>query len=124
MLEHCIEILGWIDKKDAHEVISNFDLFFLPSYKEGMPISILEVMSAGLPILSTSIAGFPELVINNYNGFLSHPGDIESFLKKINWMIDNYDQINKYRENSKNKIIEFSSDNFFNELIRLYDEIK
>ena len=122
-LENQIEIVGWIDKKEVHDTLSNYDLFFLPSYKEGMPISILEAMSVGLPILSTRIAGIPELVTDDFNGFLFSPGDIDNFYNKILWMKTNADSLKDYGKNSSLRIREFSSENIFHELIKIYDEI-
>ena len=49
----------------------------LPSYNEGLPMTILETMAYGIPNISTSIASIPEVLHNNDNGFLVKPGDID-----------------------------------------------
>lgn len=69
---------GFVDGPRKNELLSSVDFFVLPSYIEGLPISILEAMSYGLPILSTSIGGIPEIVEDGQNGFLITPGDKDS----------------------------------------------
>lgn len=73
------EFLGWIDKKRKEELLENSDIYLLPSYSEGMPMSILEAMGYGLPIIASNVGGIPEIVINNKNGFLTNPGNIKQF---------------------------------------------
>lgn len=52
------------------EVYRHADIFVLPSHHEGMPISIIEAMASGLPIIATAVGGIPDLVIHNENGIL------------------------------------------------------
>lgn len=78
-----IEFLGWIDEKQREEEFILADIYFLPSYHEGLPMSILEAISYGLPIISTPVGGISEIIENEINGFLVKPGNIESFVDKI-----------------------------------------
>jgi glycosyltransferase involved in cell wall biosynthesis len=59
------------------------DILVLPSYHEGMPISIIEAMAAGLPIIATNIGGIPDLVKNNLTGILITPGDIAQLANAV-----------------------------------------
>ncbi len=72
---------GWADEEKKRHLFSLIDAFILPSYTEGVPISILEAMSYGLPILSTKVGGIPEIVSDNENGFLFDAGDKEAMRK-------------------------------------------
>ena len=49
--------------------------FMLTSYDEGLPVAIIEALRLGLPIISTNVGGIPEMVVNNYNGFLIEPNE-------------------------------------------------
>ena len=83
-----IQVIGWVSKDKKEQVFKESNALILPSYKEGMPISILEAMSYGLPIISTNISGIPDIVINEENGFLYNPGNIEGFYQGIDKLVN------------------------------------
>ncbi len=60
---------------DAYKYLKAFDLFVLPSVKEGQPWAILEAMAAAKPIVATNIAGIPEMIENGKSGLLVEPAD-------------------------------------------------
>jgi len=57
--------------------------YVLPSYNEGLPMSILEAMAAGLPVISTPIGGIPEAITDNVEGLLVQPGDVEALAQAL-----------------------------------------
>jgi glycosyltransferase involved in cell wall biosynthesis len=67
-----IEFLGQIKDLEKHNALLNSDLLFLPSYSEGMPISIIEGILYGLVIVSRPIGGIPDWVKVPENGVLSN----------------------------------------------------
>ncbi len=69
-----IEYVGWAEEEKKRSLLNQADVFLLPSYAEGVPISILEAESYGLPIISTDVGGIPSIV-NPSNGILIKPGD-------------------------------------------------
>lgn len=83
-LEHKIKIRGWISGEQKDEVYYNSDVLLLPSFNEGLPMSILEAMAYGLPIISTPVGGIAEAVEDGVNGFLVPPGDARALSEKIN----------------------------------------
>lgn len=78
-----IEYPGWVRGKDKDRLLRNADLFFLPSYNEGMPMSILDAMGYGLPIVSTTVGGITKIVHNGENGYICEPGDIRNLADSI-----------------------------------------
>ncbi|WP_197089547.1 glycosyltransferase family 4 protein [Bacillus sp. SA1-12] len=74
---------GWVRGDEKDRLLRESDIFFLPSYNEGMPMSILDAMGYGLPIVSTNVGGIPKIVKNNYNGYLCEAGDKEGFAEAI-----------------------------------------
>lgn len=70
-----IHFHGWVSGDAKIRLLNTADAFILPSYTEGVPISILEAETYGLPILSTAVGGIPEIVSDGGNGFLFTPGD-------------------------------------------------
>jgi glycosyltransferase involved in cell wall biosynthesis len=69
-------------KKNIGDYLLNSDYFCLSSLYEGLPITILEALNLGMPIISTRVGGIPDVLIDGTNGFLSS-GDDEEYLKAI-----------------------------------------
>jgi colanic acid/amylovoran biosynthesis glycosyltransferase len=77
-LQGRVRITGWISSAEVRDEILAARAFVLPSFAEGLPVSIMEAMSLRRPIISTFIAGIPELVINGEHGWLVPAGDVEA----------------------------------------------
>ena len=80
-LEDCVHFNGFVTGDLKKELLSRADVFVLPSYHEGLPVSILEAMSYGCAIISTPVGGIPEVV--RENGILVRPGDVEGIAAAI-----------------------------------------
>ena len=80
-LEHRVSLPGWVADPDSY--LSEADIFVLPSYFEGLPMSILEAESWGLPVIATRVGGIPEIVRDGESGFLIEPGDIDSLADRL-----------------------------------------
>lgn len=80
-LENRILIAGY--KDNAFNYLPLFDLFVLPSLTEGLPVTLLEAMSCGTPIVSTRVGGIPEALANGEAGLLVEPGDIDGLKEAI-----------------------------------------
>lgn len=78
-----VEILGWVDEARRSELLATATMFVLPSYAEGLPMSILEAMSAGLPIVTTPVGGIPEAITDGEEGLLVPVGDVEALSAAI-----------------------------------------
>ena len=86
-LENEIVFLGKVS--NVSEVLESSDIFVLPSYKEGMPLVILEAMAAGLPVIASTADGNKDAVVDNETGFLIEAGDVDGLVKKLKLLIDN-----------------------------------
>ena len=86
-LEKEIILLGQI--AEAHKYIKAFDLFVLPSVKEGFPWVILEAMAAKLPIIATDVGAMPEIIENGKNGILVKPKNPQELAEAIKYLIEN-----------------------------------
>jgi glycosyltransferase involved in cell wall biosynthesis len=74
--EEAIEYLGWV--MPVQPVLAQCRYFVLPSYREGVPRSVLEAMSTGRPVITTDAPGCRETVEHRVNGLLVPPGDSEA----------------------------------------------
>ena len=67
---------GWLDGEEKESCLAQAMVHVLPSYREGLPMSILETMARGIPNVSTAIASIPEVIRDGETGFLMEPGDV------------------------------------------------
>ncbi|MBQ6880370.1 MAG: glycosyltransferase family 4 protein [Bacteroidales bacterium] len=72
-ISEMVRFEGWVSGEKKLQLLNWADVYILPSFNEGLPISILEAMSYGCPIISTPVGGIPEIVTDN--GTLVTPGD-------------------------------------------------
>ncbi|HMU42467.1 MAG TPA: N-acetyl-alpha-D-glucosaminyl L-malate synthase BshA [Ignavibacteriaceae bacterium] len=81
------------------EILNSADLFLIPSQSESFGLAALEAMACGLPVISSSVGGLPELVKHNESGFIAEIGDVERMAK---YAIDLLTNEKKYALFSKN----------------------
>ena len=75
-LESRVRITGWVDSATVRAEMLQARALVLPSFAEGLPVVIMEAMAVGRPVVTTRIAGIPELVRAGVDGWLVAPGDI------------------------------------------------
>ena len=85
-LESVVRLAGELD--DVGELLVAADLFVLSSRSEGLPLSILEAMAVGLPVVASSVGGVPELIVDGETGFLVPPGDSHALAAAIERLLD------------------------------------
>ena len=91
-IEKNVQYLGWISDEEIDLLLRKTDIYALPSYGEGMPMSILEAMSYAIPVVTTRVGGIPELVKDNETGFLINPGDNNALYEKLKVLIKSKEQ--------------------------------
>lgn len=79
---------GWVRGDQKDKLLREADVFLLPSYNEGMPMSVLDAMGYGLPIVSTNVGGVSKIVHDGENGYCCEPGDVEVMSNGILKMLE------------------------------------
>ncbi|EJW9249072.1 TPA: glycosyltransferase family 4 protein [Enterococcus faecalis] len=119
-----LHVCEWLNEKQKAEMFENTALHFLPSYKEGLPMAILETMSYGISNLSTNVGGIPSVIQDGKNGFICEPGDIEGMTQKIVNFFSNENH-EKLEENVKTTINQnFSMINYIKSWEDIYISIR
>jgi glycosyltransferase involved in cell wall biosynthesis len=76
-------------RAELSRIMEQTDIFVMPSILEGQPVSLVEAMAYGRPIVVTNVGGIPELIQDNANGLLCAPADAGCLVEKINHLIEN-----------------------------------
>jgi glycosyltransferase involved in cell wall biosynthesis len=86
---HVVEVRDWISTAERDRLLASADMFVLPSYAEGLPMSLLEAMAWGLPVICTPVGSIPEYVRHDVNGMLVPPGDVAQLAATIARLVQN-----------------------------------
>lgn len=86
-LQSCVRITGWIDSATVRAEILAARALVLPSFAEGLPVVIMEAMALRRPVLSTYVAGIPELVRPGREGWLFAAGDVDALVAALEEML-------------------------------------
>lgn len=122
-LDDCITFAGWVDGNKKNELIKKSQALVLPSYNEGLPISILEAVSYGMPIVATDVGDISIAVRDGENGYLINPGDVKALSKALIGISESKEKYVHMSEISRNISEEyFSSDMFFEKITNCYEE--
>lgn len=119
-LEKIVSYEGWVTGEKKIYLLNLMDVFILPSYTEGMPISILEAFSYGKPVISTPVGGIPEMV-NNDNGFLFQPGDKKSLEAILISIITDPDKLYARRQHTKETVYKNMPESVAAQLMDVYN---
>ncbi len=82
-LQDRVTITGYVSESEVRKHIVNSRALVLPSFAEGLPMVIMEAFAVGRPVVSTYVAGIPELVMPGENGWLVPAGNVEKLSKKM-----------------------------------------
>ena len=96
----------FLGKQDSLvEILSASDIFLMPSQSESFGLSALEAMSCGLPVVSTSVGGLPELIVHNENGFIAEIGDIDRMAKYAVDLLSNERKYKNFSQKSRDRAV-------------------
>jgi glycosyltransferase involved in cell wall biosynthesis len=82
-MEQHVVFPGWVSGADKTRLLAEAAIYVLPSYNEGLPVSVLEAMAAALPVISTPVGGIPDAIHDGDEGFLIEPGAVADLSRRI-----------------------------------------
>jgi len=120
-LEKNIFLAGYLEH--ASEYLKAFNVFALPSIKEGLPYTILEAGQASLPVIATPVGGIPEIVEDMRSGILVQARNQRELAHAISFMIEHPVERKQYGAALKEKVAtKFSMDKMLSAIEKLYSE--
>ncbi|MCM1521459.1 MAG: glycosyltransferase family 4 protein [Muribaculaceae bacterium] len=123
-LSHRVAHIGWIDGPRKEQILSETMINVLPSYNEGLPMTILETMARGIPNISTPVASIPEVITDGVTGLLVKPGDVPALASAIKKLINDPGLRSRISDASFRQIHErFSLPVIAGEILQIYREL-
>lgn len=123
-ISHSVDFLGWIDGAIKTDLLKNADIFVLPSYNEGLPMSVLEAMSWSKPVITTMVGGIPELITQHQDGILIEAGDQQALADAITFLGKDVQNRKAMGDRAKVRIVNsYSNTSILPKLFRIYDDI-
>lgn len=113
-----VHLLGY--REDVREILNSADVFVFPSYREGLAVSIMEAMAAGLPVLASNIRGNSDLIDSDKGGFLFNPNDSAELSSFISELKNNKGKRISFSKYNKEKVKKYELDNVLKILKQVY----
>lgn len=120
-LEENVILAGY--RSDIPDVLNAADIFVFPSFHEGMPVSALEAMACGLPIICSEIRGNVDIIREGDNGYLFQPSDVETLARKLEYLLDDAEKRKIMGLKNKENVKDFSLESVTEELKRIYKSV-
>ncbi len=111
------------DKQKVAEMYQAADVYVLPSYREGLPLTLFEAMAAGLPIVASPVNGIPFEMKDKENGFFVNYGEIKNLKQKILKIIDDKQLAKKFSQNNIKKSMNYHWDNIYKRYMEEYEKL-
>ncbi len=109
------------DRKEVVKMYQAAEIYVMPSYREGLPLTLFEAMASGLPVVASPVQGIP-YEINEDNGFLVKYGDNKKFAEKILKLLDNKNLRERLSKNNLKKSKKYSWDSIFKRTLQIYEK--
>lgn len=124
-LRNNVTFTGVIKNENLTSYYKRSKIFVLPSVgSENNPLTIIEAMANGLPIIASRVGGIPEIIIDGINGFLYPPGNIDKMAKIVNLLLTNRELREKMsKENTDTFLRNFTPENHYEKLIKVYEKV-
>ncbi len=119
-----LELPGWVTGAEKQALLSKASIYVLPSYHEGLPMSVLEAMAAGLPVISTRVGGIPEAVRDGVDGFLVDAGDVTALTDRLRALLSDADLRRRMGDAARERVrMHFSTEVIVPRIETIYAEL-
>lgn len=116
-MENNIYFCGLTD--DIYSIMEKCDMFVLPSLYEGMPMTLIEAMGTGMPILASNVGGIPDMIENEKSGLLCEP-TVDGVVNGLERLIESEEERRQYGENAIISSEKFSADKMAKDYYEIY----
>ncbi len=122
-LQSHVTMTGALNQEEVKQAFAQADVFVLPSLAEGIPVVLMEAMCSGVPCVSTTVNGIPELIEHGVTGLLATPGDVVSLSEQLERLLRNPQLRQTLAETARQKVTtSFHLENNVRHLGRLFEK--
>lgn len=122
-LSDSITLVGNLQKAEWITYADSFNIFINTTTADNMPVSVMEAMAIGLPVVSTNVGGVPFLIDHELDGLLVPSGDLAAFLSAINRLVNDTALRNQIVESARLKVESFDSKKVIEKWNEIFQEI-
>ena len=118
-LDNNIHFLGY--RRDVVDICSQADVYVMPSFREGLPVSSLEAMYCGLPLLTSNIRGLVDINKDDKNGYLYAPTDVDGFAEGIKKLKSDSNKRVKMGQLNRQEVVPFTIERTKKEIVDIIE---
>lgn len=116
-----VKLLGFLNKEQMTEQVRKARFIVVPSiWYENCPYSVMETLATGKPVIGADIAGIPELVVNNENGFTYKYDDVNELAEKMNILFKDENLVKKFGKKAKELSKQYDKEEYYKKIERIY----
>lgn len=120
-----VEYIGWTSGEKKDNFLKNVSFYILPSYNEGMPMSVLEGMAYKNITISTNVGGIPKVIESGKNGIIIEPGDKKALEMNILRLLEDESLRRKLSEEARKTIVEkFNIEVIIKKIQEIYKDVR
>jgi glycosyltransferase involved in cell wall biosynthesis len=112
-------------RDDIPSILKDSDVFLLPSlFGEGLPMTVLEAMAMGVPVVASRVEGVPEVIDDGATGFLFNPGDVDGLANVVIRVLDDPGLLKRVSKRGQRKVLrELNGRGQAERVTRVYEEV-
>jgi glycosyltransferase involved in cell wall biosynthesis len=111
-------------RRDLGNILGAIDIFTMPSYWEGLPLSMVLAMGAGLPVVASRVAGIPEVVSDGHSGLLVDAGSADQLARALATLINDAPLRARLGDAARAFVVpRFGVDGYVHSIVSLYDRL-
>lgn len=110
-------------RSDVKELLYTADCFIFPSLQEGLPVSLMEAMAAGLPVICSKIRGNTDLIEDGKGGYLVEADDVDEFAESIDKVINEVKLCREFGAYNVQKVVKYDKENVEKQMANIYTSL-
>lgn len=116
-----VHFLGF--RSDVADIYNMADIFMFPSLQEGLPVSVMEAMANGLPVICSDIRGNADLIDDGKGGYLAKTNDHTAYIEKVKLLINEPQLRTKMGMTNEKKIQNYSQKNVLRQMVKIFNDL-